>query len=49
MVLLYVVELLLQVVGSVILGREVWDGHQRWTERFGPRAVSGRPTSTCRA
>jgi hypothetical protein len=41
MVLLYVVALLLQVVGSLILGWEVWDGHQRWTERFGPRAVSG--------
>jgi hypothetical protein len=41
MVLLYVVALLFQVVGSVILGWEVWDGHQRWTERFGPRAVSG--------
>jgi hypothetical protein len=41
MVLPYVVALLLQVVGSVIIGWEVWDGHQRWTQRFGPRAVSG--------
>jgi hypothetical protein len=46
MVLLYVVALLFQVFGSVILVCEVWDGHQRWTERFGPRAVSGSMNAT---